>query len=82
MIVYEVKSVTALYPLFQIEDDGLGYLDFNIFKRLGFVFYGPVGEFLGCPHDYPTSDIRVRKLGTKRWRQIRYKPNSSEWFLA
>jgi hypothetical protein len=82
MTLYDVKSRAGLYQPFQLPDNGLGYLTSNIYRQIALAFYGPVGVLIGCPREYPHSDIRVRKVGTKRWRQIKYRRGSSESYLV
>ncbi len=79
-ITYQVKSIKGYFHPFEIKDDGLGYLNFNIFNKAAETTWGPIGCVIGFR--LPTSDIQVRRKGTKRWKKIKYKTNSSEHYLA
>lgn len=78
---YEVKSRAKAFGSFCIIDNGLGYLTFNIYWTISEVVRGPIGRIIGLPREYPESDIAVRKVGTKKWKSIKYKRNSSENYL-
>ncbi len=79
-ITYQVKSIKGYFDPFEIKDNGLGYLAFNIFEKAAETTWGPIGCVIGFR--LPASDIRVRRKGNKTWLKIKYKKNSSKYCLA
>lgn len=81
MKTYRVKSaaIPPVFPPFSIEDDGLGYLTFNIFEKIAVLVHGPIGEIIGCR--VPTNKILIQPPGKKVWFGIKYEKNSSRDFL-
>jgi len=81
MKTYKVKSavIPPAFESFAIEDNGLGYLTFNIFEKIAKIHFGELGELIGCR--VPTKEILIRPPGKKRWYSIKYEKNSSRDFL-